>query len=212
MTLRTRPRPRGGRRAPGTGALALTGAALLLAGCGIRPTQVPVDAGPAPSRAACEVPEEAAPETAPGGTRRVYLLCTTGLVPVARSTAVAGEPAGGRVAAAQSLVDALLRVPSEAETAAGLSSQVRGPLVVGDARAGDPSGTLRLSRQPEDLPVEALAQLVCTLAESGAAVDSAVVLGGPGPYGPHAYTCPSTVRERPESPLPTRAVPTPGPR
>jgi hypothetical protein len=56
------------RRAP---LLALLGV-VLLAGCGIRTTSVPVDAGPAPSRVSCAVPDEeattpASASASPGG-------------------------------------------------------------------------------------------------------------------------------------------------
>ncbi|QNP67501.1 hypothetical protein IAG43_19775 [Streptomyces genisteinicus] len=187
---------------------ALLLAGLTLAGCGIRPTQVPVDAGPAPSRVPCEV---SAGEVVPQAGRtavpvQVYLVCASQLVAVDRTVATAEDKAASsRVREAQALVDELQQQPLPAEHEAGFVTWVRGPLVLADARSGDPDGTLRLNRQPEDLPAEALAQLVCTLMESTAATDGTVLLGGPGDWAPRAYTCPASVKERPESMVPTPA-------
>lgn len=193
-------------------ALALAG--LALAGCGIRPTQVPVDAGPAPSRVPCEV---SATGVVPQAGRtsvpvRVYLVCASRLVAVDRTVATEeDEAASSRVGEAQALVDQLQQRPLPAEHEAGFVTWVRGPLLLADARDDDPAGTLRLNRRPEDLPAEALAQLVCTLMESRAATDGAVLLGGPGDWAPRAYSCPSSVKERPESMEPAPAPPSPTP-
>ncbi|MGW4694251.1 hypothetical protein ACWEO1_17920 [Kitasatospora cineracea] len=78
MTPRPRPRhrPRPARRAHRSRALALLAGGLLapalLAGCGIRPTEVPVDAGAPASRTACPgevlvpmAPESASPSAVP---------------------------------------------------------------------------------------------------------------------------------------------------
>lgn len=77
---------------------------------------------------------------------------------------------------------------------------------MGGPRAGDPKGTLRLSTQPEDLPTEALAQIVCTYAESEALVPgSTVTLGGPGNYAPRGYLCTAETKASPEA-VPTRGA------
>ncbi|GLF94256.1 hypothetical protein [Streptomyces yaizuensis] len=193
------------------GALALAGGVLLLSGCGIRTTQVPVNDGPAPSRPPCAVSGAPAAE---GFPVRVYLVCASGLKPVDRVVELPAESAhDGRVRVAGALLAELRRQPSETEREAGFTTDVPDPVVVGGARPGDPAGTLRLSRQPEDLPPTALAQIVCTFAESQAAVaGGAVVLGGPGEYPPRGYSCQERVRERPAEPVPTLSpLPSPEP-
>lgn len=186
------------------GTLALAGAA---GGCGIRTTAVPVNAGAAPSRVPCEVSGgNLTTQAQPGVAVRVYLVCGSELVPVERAASIPAEKAlGERGQVAQALVDELLEQPSSTEREAGFTTYVRGPLRVSGARSGDPLGTLRLSRQPEDLPTAALAQIVCTLTE-GAATDGSVVLGGPGTYGARGYRCDDDTKRRPEV-----AVPTTGP-
>ncbi|GGK30455.1 lipoprotein [Streptomyces camponoticapitis] len=186
------------------GTLALAGAA---SGCGIRTTTVPVDAGAAPSRVPCEVSEgNLTTQAQPGTAVRVYLVCGSELVPVERAAAIpADKTRTDRLQVARALLDELDERPSSTEEEAGFTTYVRGPLTVSEARAGDPLGTLRLSRQPEDLPTAALAQIVCTLIE-GAATDGSVVLGGPGAYGARGYRCDDDTRRRPDV-----AVPTTGP-
>lgn len=187
------------------GALALAG---LAAGCGIRTTTVPVNAGDAPSRVPCEVSEgNLTTQAQPGVAVRVYLVCASELAPVERAASIPAEKAlGDRVQVAQALVDELAEDPSSTEREAGFESFVRGSLRVSEARSGDPLGTLRLNRQPEDLPTAALAQIVCTLTE-GAAMDGSVVLGGPGAYGPRGYRCDDKTKRSPESAVPTTAPP-----
>ncbi|MFD3920372.1 hypothetical protein [Streptomyces sp. NPDC058595] len=183
------------------GALALAG---LAAGCGIRTTAVPVDAGAAPSRVPCEVSEgNLTTQAQPGVAVRVYLVCASELTPVERAASIPAEKAlGDRVQVAQALLDELAEEPLGTERDAGFESYVRGPLTVSGARSGDPLGALRLNRQPEDLPTAALAQIVCTLIE-GAATDGSVVLGGPGSYGARGYRCDDDTKRSPESALPT---------
>lgn len=198
-----------GRRA----LVGLLGGVLTLTGCGIRTTQVPVDAGPAPSRVPCETTganfAQSRPETMPV---RVYLACASQLKSVDRTAdlpMVAGDE--GRVRVAQALLAQLRVEPSDAEREAGFDTAVRGPMMISGPRQGDPEGTLRLSRQPEDLPTTALAQIVCTFAESRAAAPGgAVVLGGPGEYPPRGYTCSEAIKDRPRGPVPTyTALPSP---
>ncbi|MFI6085944.1 hypothetical protein ACIBBB_34240 [Streptomyces sp. NPDC051217] len=186
------------------GTLALAGT---VSGCGIRTTTVPVDAGAAPSRVPCEVSEgNLTTQARPGAAVRVYLVCGSELVPVERAAAIpADKTRSDRLQVARALLDELEERPSSTEQEAGFTTYVRGPLAVSEARAGDPLGTLRLSRQPEDLPTAALAQIVCTLIE-GAATDGSVVLGGPGAYGARGYRCDDDTKRRPDV-----AVPTTGP-
>ncbi|MEU8541880.1 hypothetical protein AB0C52_18150 [Streptomyces sp. NPDC048717] len=247
-------RRRTGRRGAASGLIALA-AATLLAGCGIRTTSIPVDAGAAPSRVPCEAAAGGTTESGTlteggsagsgsgsdsgagsgadsgtdsgadsgsrsgaGGTRsegiapgprgvplRVYLLCGAQLERVERGSSLPEEKASDDpVRTAAALLAQLTSEPSEGERQAGFSSAAQGALTLSGPRRGDPADTLRLSRQPEDLPAAALAQLVCTFAESAAgAGGDTVVLGGPGPYEPRRYRCTEQLRERPESPVPS---------
>lgn len=189
---------------------------LTLGGCGIRPTQVPVDGGPAPSRVPCEVngeniTQQTTPQDAPV---RVYLVCASQLEPVDRTAEIPEtKTVDGRVQIAQALLAELQREPTAAEREAGFATYVRGPIAVSGQRRSDPEGTLRLSRQPEDLPAAALAQIVCTFAESQAsATGGAVILGGPGEYAPRGYGCTGKTKDRPEDVLPTVGpLPSPAP-
>ncbi|MEV6418146.1 hypothetical protein [Streptomyces sp. NPDC051662] len=183
------------------GVLVLTA---LAAGCGIRTTSVPVDAGPAPSRKPCEVSgKDVITQARPGVPVRIYLACSSGLASVERTAQIQqGKGPDDRVRIAQGLLDELQAQPSADEREAGFSTAVRGPLVISASRGGDPVGTLRLSRQPEDLPATALAQIVCTFAESEA-TDGQVVLGGPGDYPPRVYGCTPATKAQPDGPVPT---------
>ncbi|MFF3453146.1 hypothetical protein ACFYXH_02230 [Streptomyces sp. NPDC002730] len=187
--------------------LAVLAGVVVLGGCGIRTTQVPVDAGPAPSRVPCEVSgENITPQAQQQGIPvRVYLVCASQLESVDRTAQVPEKKAvDSRVQVAQALLDELEKEPSSPEHEAGFATYVRGPLALTGAREGDPEGTLRLSRQPEDLPMPALAQIVCTFAESrAAATGGSVLLGGPGEYAPRAYQCSAGIKERPDEAVPT---------
>ncbi|MEU8879697.1 hypothetical protein [Streptomyces hydrogenans] len=186
-----------------TAVLPAVALAALVSGCGIRTTTVPVDAGAAPSRVPCNVPESSAP--APGVPVRAFLVCGSQLEPVDRRSPQPEDKASGDpVRTASALLAQLLAEPSEAERQAGFTTAVRAPLSVARGRAGDPEGTLRLSRQPEDLAPAALSQLVCTFAESSAGAGGhTVLLAGPGAYPPKRYRCTTELRERPESAPPT---------
>ncbi|MFB9392525.1 hypothetical protein ACFPM3_29105 [Streptomyces coeruleoprunus] len=195
-----------GRRVAALAGLAVVAA--VTAGCGIRPTSVPVDAGGAPSRMPCSLSDASlATQAHEGVPARVYLVCASGLEAVDRTVRLPEDRTGaGRVLTAQALLDELAARPSASEREAGFTTYVQTPLKVSAGRAGDPAGTLRLSRQPEDLPPAALAQIVCTYAESAAtSVDRAAVLGGPGDYPVRHYRCDQTLKERPESAVPTLA-------
>ncbi|MFE8939254.1 hypothetical protein ACFYNX_17365 [Streptomyces sp. NPDC007872] len=199
-------RRRGFGRAAGAVALAA-----LVAGCGIRTTSVPVDAGAAPSRVPCVTAGDGTAGTSAGDVPvRVFLVCGSQLETVdRRSPLPEGKDDADPVRTARMLLTQLLATPSEGERRAGFTTAVRGPLAVKGGRRGDPVGTLRLSRQPEDLTPVALSQVVCSFAESSAgAGDRTVLLGGPGPYAPKRYRCTAELRERPESAPPTAPPPT----
>ncbi|MEV6163811.1 hypothetical protein AB0L71_18090 [Streptomyces sp. NPDC052052] len=188
--------------------VALAGAvltAVLAASCGIRTTSVPVDAGAAPSRVPCSMSaENVTTETFQGFPVQIYLVCASQLVTVDRTVQV-GETKSDRLRIARALLDELQRVPPADEREAGFSTAVPAALRISAARSGDPQGTLRLNQQPEDLPSEALAQIVCTYAESESlAPKGSVVLGGPGSYPPHTYLCTSETKTSP------KATPKPG--
>lgn len=179
--------------------------AVLAAGCGIRTTSVPVDAGPAPSRVPCAMPAEDVTAQAQRGIPvEVYLICASQLVTVDRTVQVQ-ETKSDRIRVAVALLDELRKKPPGPEQQAGFSTDVPSALRVVGPRAGDPQGALRLSEQPEDLTPEALAQIVCTYAESEPLVQhGTVMLGGPGDYAPRGYLCTAETKASP------KAVPTLG--
>ena len=197
--IRTRTRV----RRPVAALAAALACAALASGCGIRTTSVPVDAGAAPSRVPCQAtdPDARSLDDLPV---QVYLVCASRLVTVERTVRI-DESKSGRVAVARTLLGELRRETSADERRAGFSTDVPADLWVGGARKDDPEGTLRLTQQPEDLPAEALAQLVCSYAESEALVTArGVVLGGPGDYAPRSYLCTTETKARPGD------TPTPG--
>ncbi|MFI1534181.1 hypothetical protein [Streptomyces anandii] len=186
---------------------------LLLAGCGIRPTEVPTDFGGAPSRVPCSLSQ---PELSTQGARGVpvqaFLLCGQSLVTVDRTVRVPEGTADARrrVIVAQGLLDQLAAPPSASEKAAGYTTHVPGGLTVTGPHPHDPEDTLRLSTGPADLNPYALAQIVCTLSDSAAAEgDGSVVLGGPGDTRPRHYECTEDVRSHPATTKPpSTEVPT----
>ncbi|MER6349109.1 hypothetical protein ACWC10_34995 [Streptomyces sp. NPDC001595] len=186
------------RRLP---AVALLGA--VLAGCGIRATEVPTDFGAAPSRAHCSLAApDVATQTSRGMPVQVFLLCGSSLVTVDRTVRVAegATDAERRMLVAQGLLDELARTPSPAEKEAGYTTDVRGGVEVAGPRDGDPEDTLRLTTPPSGLASYALAQIVCTFSDSAAAEgDGSVILGGPGEEAPRRYECTDEVRARPGS-------------
>ncbi|UQX05116.1 GerMN domain-containing protein [Streptomyces sp. RerS4] len=192
------------------GVVGLCALGALTTGCGIRATTVPVDVGAAPSRVSCENPDEPAPGQ--GGVQglrtTVELVCGSQLVGVERLVPVPEKrPARDAVVSAtQALLEALQKEPSAGERDAGFTTGVPAGLTASAPRPGDPAGTVRLSRKPEDLPPVALSQIVCTLADSDAVSEGPgpVVLGGPDADPPRAWECSDEVRSRPE------AVPTLG--
>ncbi|MFJ7177104.1 hypothetical protein ACIQXA_12010 [Streptomyces massasporeus] len=182
--------------------LAVPALAVLLAGCGIRATEVPTNFGPAPSRVQCSLAEpDVSTQAARGLPVQVFLLCGSSLVTVDRTVRVPDGAADSerRILVAQGLLDQLAAPTSAAEKEAGYSTDVRG-ITVGGPRPGDPDDTLRLSTAPAGLTSYALAQIVCTFSDSAAAEgDGSVVLGGPGAEAPRRYECTDEVRARPGS-------------
>ncbi|MFG3409573.1 hypothetical protein [Streptomyces sp. NPDC048142] len=198
------------RRRTAASLAAVLAAGALASGCGIRTTSVPVDAGAAPSRVPCRLsPSDVTTRSPDRVSAEVYLVCASQLVTVDRP--VPADAAGADpVTVARALLKEVQQVPPASERRAGFTTAVPAGLRVDPARDGDPAGTLRLSSQPEDLSAEALAQLVCTYAESGTLVrDGSVFLGGPGDYPPHGYLCTSQTKARPGD-LGTRNAVRPG--
>ncbi|MGW8885040.1 hypothetical protein [Streptomyces sp. NPDC055749] len=187
-------------------AAVLVGAALA-AGCGIRSTSVPVDAGAAPSRVPCRTPaQDVTAQSLEEIQVQIYLVCASRLVTVSRSVRLdAVEP--DRIRVARVLLDELQQEPVSDERQAGFSTGVPVDLRVTEGREGDPAGALRLNEQPEDLPAEALAQLVCSYTDSEMLVTGGtVVLGGPGNYEPRGYLCTSQTKTRPGDVTTPRAL------
>ncbi|WP_046779422.1 hypothetical protein [Streptomyces yangpuensis] len=177
---------------------------LATAGCGIRATTVPVDVGAAPSRVSCDTPAQPGGQSGvPGFPATVELVCGSQLVGVERLVPMPEKGKGRDTVgqAAQALLEALERTPSAEERDAGFTTGVPAGLTAGAPKPGDPAGTVRLSRKPEDLPPVALSQIVCTLAgsETVSAGPGPVVLGGPDADPPRAWECTDAVRSRPES-------------
>ncbi|MEU9062282.1 hypothetical protein AB0D13_26295 [Streptomyces sp. NPDC048430] len=167
-------------------------------GCGIRSTSVPVDAGAAPSRMPCRTASAEATAPPQGNVSvRVYLVCASQLVTVERTVEV-DESRSDPLLVAQVLLSELQRDPDADERRAGFSTDVPAGLRVTEAHKGDPEGTLRLNQQPDDLPAEALAQVVCSYAESESlGSGGSVLLGGPGNYAPRGYLCTSETKSLP---------------
>jgi hypothetical protein len=174
---------------------------VLLSGCGIRATTVPVDAGAAPSRSQCAEPDAAPSPSAshtaprpPGGTYRLdgtvlYLICNAQLTERER----AGELSGSYLTVARTLLDQLRTAPEQAERADGYETAVPAPLQIGGPRAGDPAGTLRLSTRLDRLPDYALGQLVCTFSHNLLG-DGPVLIGGRGETEVRKFTCSVALR------------------
>lgn len=182
------------RSAARIGGLAGALAAVAVTGCGIRPTSVPVDAGGAPSRAACAPGGPTLSAAAAEGEEpyEVYLVCGSQLSPVGRG--VPRDVSGAGLAAA--LLAELTREPGRIERHAGYSTAVSG-LRVEERRPGDPEGTVRLSRNPRGLGTPELAQIVCTYAALGSGT---ALLAGPGADSrPYRYHCTDDTLRNPES-------------
>ncbi|MDF3291167.1 hypothetical protein [Streptomyces silvisoli] len=172
--------------------------ALGTAGCGIRATSVPVDAGAAPTRVSCDQPRTA-PSQAPGRVAvDVYLVCSQRVSPVRR---IVSDQHQDRLGTARTLLTELQHKPDQAEEKGGFASEVPGGLTVSGPFPGDPAEALRLNQDPDDLPSFAVGQLVCTFAGTAAgAADRSVVLGGPDRSTPALrYRCDDALRTRPDA-------------
>ncbi|MER5947270.1 hypothetical protein ABT127_14485 [Streptomyces sp. NPDC001904] len=198
---------------PRTRLSALLGlSALLLAGCGIRPTEVPTEFGAAPTRVGCALANTSrAQEPRTGGqfAVQIYLVCTSQLVTVDRTVTLKRGQSSERAVVAQQLLAQLARRPSSDERQAGFSTDVGTRLKVSGPAAGDPSDALRLSTPPDDLSPYALAQIVCTFANSKMTTEDGdhVVLGGPADDPLRDYECTDAVKARPGTiPAPARTV------
>ncbi|MFD3733792.1 hypothetical protein [Streptomyces sp. NPDC058632] len=201
------------RRLPGL--LAVTALGVLLAGCGIRATEVPTDFGPAPSRVRCSQAEAGGSSSpAQGLPAQVFLLCGSSLVAVDRTVRVpegAADSGQWRAQVAQGLLDQLSAPPAPGEKEAGYTTNVRGGMTVSGPRPGDPGDTLRLSTPPGSLTSYALAQIVCTFSDSAAAEgDGSVILGGRDDERPRRYRCTDEVRARPGGTEPPSTAATDG--
>lgn len=188
-----------------------TGVTALLAGCGIRPTEVPTDFGAAPSRVPCVTTEaEMATQPHDGMPVQIYLVCGSQLVRVDRAVKLSGNSgAGDRIGVAQALLDELRKQPTEAEDRAGFTSDVQGRLTVTGPRPDDDRAALRLSKPPEQMAPFELAQIICTLAHNVATeTHGAVILGGPTSDSPlRRYECTEELRARPGTvPAPAEPV------
>jgi hypothetical protein len=179
--------------------------AMVLAGCGIRATEVPTDFGPAPSRVPCTLSgPDIGTQSSRGILVQVFLLCSSQLAPVDRTVRIEAGPAEtDRVRAAQALLDELSEPPSDAERQARYMTAVSEGLTVSGPVRDDPVDTLRLSTRPAGLESYALAQVICTFSDSEAASDDGTVtLGGPDTRPPRRYECTQDVRSRPGTETP----------
>lgn len=190
---------RASRTAAALGA-ALLSALPLVAGCGIRTTTVPVDAGPAPSRVSCAVPRLAAAPEPDAVVRQVYLVCSMQIAAVKRNVVVR-RGLVDRLAQIRELIAQVQRSPLSAEGQAGFSTAVPGALEVDGPRKGDPRDAVRLSQPLDELPSFALAQIVCTLTEDPTVSPThTVVLGGAAEDSKvRSYTCTPDLRTRPDA-------------
>ncbi|MFI0237139.1 hypothetical protein [Streptomyces sp. NPDC016845] len=185
--------------------------AVLLAGCGIRPTEVPTEFGAAPTRVGCAMSRTEGVRAQAAGEFgvQVYLVCTSQLVTVDRTVTVPHDRTSDRVGVAQELLAQLAEPLSAKEKQAGYTTDVGSRTKVSGPREGDPADALRLNVPPDDLSPYALAQIVCTFANSKVAVDGEdqVALGGPGDDPLRGYECSDAVKARPgTAPAPAETV------
>ncbi|MBO8186836.1 hypothetical protein [Streptomyces spirodelae] len=194
--------------------------ASLATGCGIRATSVPVDAGAAPSRVGCVLSDDR--ESPEGGGSasvvRVYLVCGSRVSPVEREVRMpGGRSSAERLPVARKLLNELRKPPQTVEKSAGFETAVPRRLTISKGTDGDPDEALRLSEPLDKLPPYALAQIVCTYADTSAAdAEGGVVLGGPAGSGKRdgngdgdgndgdgsplrRYECGSALRTHPQS-------------
>ena len=158
--------------------------AVLLSGCGIRSTEVPTDFGAAPTRVGCSLSGSDDVTARAGGqfAVQVFLVCTSQLVTVDRTVTLERDQTSDRVGVAQELLAQLAKPLTAEEKQAGYTTDVTSATKVSGPRRGDPADALRLNVPPDDLSPYALAQMVCTFANSKVTTDGGdhVALGGPG--------------------------------
>lgn len=180
-------------RATRTALIGVAGLGAVLAGCGIRPTSVPVDAGAAPSQVACVQPDDEKTESRASqaqrnerlSTDRIYLVCGSRVAPVERQVVMErDDSASARLPVARKLLTELKRAPDATEGAAGFETAVPEELEISRGGEDDPREALRLNQPPSQLPGFALAQIVCTFADTAASdTEGGVTLGGPSGDG-----------------------------
>ncbi|GAA2321214.1 hypothetical protein OKJ48_28450 [Streptomyces kunmingensis] len=191
------------------GLLGLT--AVLLSGCGIRSTEVPTEFGAAPTRVGCALSGADGVEARAAGEFgvQVFLVCTSQLVTVDRTVTVRRDRTSDRVDVAQQLIAQLAEPLTAKEKDAGYTTDVTAGTKVSGPRDGEPADALRLNTPPDDLSPYALAQIVCTFANSKMMTDSGdrVVLGGPDDDPLRGYECSDAVKARPGiAPAPAETV------
>jgi hypothetical protein len=168
---------------------------LLVTACGVRSTDVPVDAGPAPTVATCDAPEAS-------DAVSLYLVCGSRVEAVQRPVP-ADEETGDRVLLANVLLTELQSKPPPQEREAGFTSSVPEELRATEPDTADPERLVRLNQHPEELTAVAKAQIVCTFANFQALSDGTVVtLGGPAADERRTwreYTCATSLRHLPEA-------------
>ncbi|MGP4112930.1 hypothetical protein ACTWP5_18720 [Streptomyces sp. 4N509B] len=192
----------------GTGAVVVGLAGLVaLAGvsaCGIRGTELPVDGGPAPTRATCDapaVPSSGEPTRDRDDGTEIYLVCGSQVQPVERKLRMTIPTDTGVLA--ETLLDQLQQGPGREERTAGFLTEVPSTLAVSVASpaTADSLPVLRLSQGPGDLPAPALRQLICTFANADGIGngDSVVLSGPPGSSSerPKSYLCSIAARTAP---------------
>ncbi|MGI5349237.1 hypothetical protein ACQEU8_13720 [Streptomyces sp. CA-250714] len=197
------------RRATAPALLCVLAALAMLSGCGIRATSVPVDAGAAPSRVGCVLPND---HKGPDGgdtasVIRVYLVCGSRVSPVEREVRMpGGRSSAERLPVARKLLDELKQQPRAVEDTAGFETAVPRELTINSGTDDDPDEALRLSEPLDELPPYALAQIVCTYADTSAAdAEGGVVLGGPPETDSgkkpqvRRYECGPALRTHPQS-------------
>ncbi|MFI7384488.1 hypothetical protein [Streptomyces sp. NPDC049813] len=191
------------------GLLGLT--AVLLSGCGIRSTEVPTEFDAAPTRVGCALSGADGAKARAAGEFgvQVFLVCTSQLVTVDRTVTVRHTRTSDRADVAQELLGQLAEPLSAEEKEAGYTTDVTAGTKVSGPRDGEPADALRLNRLPDDLSPYALAQIVCTFANSKIMTNGSdrVVLGGPGDDPLRGYECSDAVKARPgTAPAPAETV------
>ncbi|QMV24994.1 hypothetical protein GQS52_09840 [Streptomyces sp. SCUT-3] len=160
-------------------------------------TAQPSPSGSSSADASASPGAEASGKPAAQRAVEVYLVCRSEVVPRTRTAEFRDDDPE---AAARRLVGLLRAGPTREEGGAGFTTDVPPDLQVRGPRSGDPEDAWRLSREPDELPSFALAQLVCTFSAS-LADGGPVLLGGPDDDRVLSYPCTQELRTRPEAGL-----------